>query len=114
MFLQEESRELTEILEEQMAVKLFRERDGIEVLDEAKATDTKLFLNRIMMLEVELMDNVFDAFTERLNENIQSAIDAGNFDAGIENVEAETIKVVDEKEIYADEKNRSKDIFNNT
>lgn len=95
-------------LEEQMVIKIYKESDGNREYDSNVIFDTKKFLNRLMTLEVDLMDNVFDAYIERLEEQIRIAKESNSYDAGIEQVTALNTKVADEKEIYTDENTGAK------
>jgi hypothetical protein len=61
-----------------------------------------------MSLRVDLMNNVFDGFIQRLNDEINDAVLAGTYDAGIESVKAENIKVINEQPIYTDPITRGK------
>lgn len=97
-----------DVLEKQMALKIYTEKDGVRTYNENVVFNTKTFLNRIMSLKVDLMNDVFDGFIERLNEEIDAAMLSGTYDAGIENVKAENIKVINEQEIYTDKKTKGK------
>lgn len=96
------------VLEEQMALKIYKEKDGVRQYNENVIFDTKAFLNRIMSLRVELMNDVFDGFISRLDEEIKMAQDAGTYDAGIESVVARNIKLINEQEIHTDERTKGK------
>jgi len=96
-------------LEDQMALKIYREdQSGTRVYNENVIFNTKQFLNRLMSLRVDLMDKVFDGFINKLDEEVNAAILSGSYDAGIENVKAEKIRVVDEQLIYTDPRTKGK------
>lgn len=90
-------------LEQQMVIKIYKDNNGVREYEPNVVFDTKKFLNRLMTLEVDLMDNVFDAYIERLEEQIRIAKDSNTYDAGIEQVAALSTRVIDEKIIYTDE-----------
>lgn len=96
------------VLEDQMALEIFKEVDGVREYNKDVVFNTKQFLNRIMSLDIDLMDKVFDGYMERLDEQVKIAKDSGTYDSGIESVEAENIKVVDQQPIHTDERTKAK------
>ncbi|MGB9886892.1 MAG: strawberry notch-like NTP hydrolase domain-containing protein [Moorellales bacterium] len=66
--------------------------------------DITRFLNRILVLETDLQNKVFDEFAKRFEAMIVAAIANGTLDVGLENYRADKIKVVDEKIVYTEEK----------
>ena len=91
-----------ETLEEQMALKIYKDENGVRTYNDDVVFNTTQFLNRIMSLRVDIMDAVFDGFMDNLNEIVDNAIATGNYDAGIEMVTANSTKIVDNKLIYTD------------
>ena len=57
------------------------------------------FLNRILALEVDEQNEVFDAFTGIYETELENAIAAGTLDTGMENVKADKVEIVDDKVI---------------
>ena len=94
--------------------------DGLAVLDKmglkTKFTDEKgrfnpdapvaremnTFLNRILALEVDEQNSLFNTFYSRYEEALDQAVKDGTLDMGMENVKADKIQVVDEKVIRTD------------
>lgn len=60
------------------------------------------FLNRILVLESSLQNDVFDAFASRMEELIDRAAAEGTLDVGLENFRADKVRLVDEKTVYTD------------
>lgn len=83
----------------------FSDEYGAFKLDENTARDISTFLNRILALEVDEQNTVFDAFTSIYEMNLEAAIQAGTLDTGMENVKADKIEVLDDKIIREDGNN---------
>jgi hypothetical protein len=60
------------------------------------------FLNRMLSLKVNEQNEIFDAFSERLDKIIAREIEQGTLDAGMETLKAQSVKVVNEQTIYTD------------
>lgn len=58
------------------------------------------FLNRILSLEVEPQDQLFDLFTERLERRIENAKNDGTFDPGLQTLKALEIRKVSDEVVY--------------
>ena len=77
---------------------------GLEIADprtggfiESKMPNMQQFLNRMLALKLDTQTALFDAFSERMDELVQSAIEAGTFDDGMQTLQAIKIeKTVDE------------------
>lgn len=80
----------------------FTDEYGAFKLNDALARDISTFLNRILSLEVDEQNTVFDAFISIYEMELESAIQAGTLDTGMENVKADKIEVVDDKVIRED------------
>ena len=65
--------------------------------------DVTRFLNRILVLDSKLQNDVFDAFSQRLDDMTELAAKNGALDVGLENLKADKIEVVDEKVLRTDE-----------
>lgn len=68
----------------------------------AELRDTGLFLNRILSLEVEEQNQMFQGFYDTFERMMDVAIQNGTVDMGLENYRADKIEVVDEKVIRKD------------
>jgi predicted RNA methylase len=80
----------------------FTDKHGNLVENLAIMQDMNMFLNRILALEVEEQNNVFNAFYNRFNDLFDKKLAAGEVDVGLENYKAEKIELVDEKSIWKD------------
>ena len=80
----------------------FTDENGAFKLNDTLARDISTFLNRILSLEVEEQNTVFDAFISIYEMELEAAIQAGTLDTGMENVKADKIEVVDDKVIRED------------
>ena len=79
------------------------------ILDQAtgKIPDTKMpptrqFLNRMLSLKLDMQEKAFAAFIERMEQKIETAIERGELDTGMETIRALSSRVVDEETIYTD------------
>ena len=80
----------------------FTDDYGSFKMDENTARDISTFLNRILALEVDEQNTVFDAFTSIYEMELEAAIQAGTLDTGMENVKADKIEILDDKIIRED------------
>jgi predicted RNA methylase len=78
------------VLEQQMGLYLIDPQTGQVKQD--KLPTVQRFLNRMLALESETMDRVFDAFYERLQAGIEYAREQGTLDVGMETVTAQSVK----------------------
>ncbi len=81
----------------------FTDEFGAFKINDNLARDISTFLNRILALEVDEQNVVFDAFISIYEMELEAAIQSGNLDTGMENVKADKIEVVDDKVIRQDE-----------
>ncbi|MBQ1233659.1 MAG: strawberry notch family protein [Clostridia bacterium] len=81
----------------------FTDEFGSFKINEVVARDISTFLNRILALEVDEQNTVFDAFISIYEMELEAAIQSGTLDTGMENVKADKIEVVDDKIIRQDE-----------
>ncbi|MER9437205.1 strawberry notch family protein [Mesorhizobium sp. M0618] len=58
------------------------------------------FLNRLLALTIELQGVLFGAFEQLLAARIEGAITSGNYDAGLETLQAENFVITDRQVIY--------------
>ena len=67
-------------------------------------SDMNLFLNRILALEVNEQNTVFNTFYDKFNDLFDRKLAAGEVDVGLENYKAEKIELAEEKSIWKDTK----------
>lgn len=77
----------------------FTDEYGGFKINDAVARDIGTFLNRILSLEVDEQNTVFDAFISIYEMELEAAMQAGTLDTGMENVKADKIEIVDDKVI---------------
>ncbi len=96
-------------LETEMALKIYKQdQDGVRQYNDNVIFNTKMFLNRIMSLEVEVMNRVFESYMLHIQDQIESAKKRGVYDEGIEIVKALKTEVINEDVIYQDKKTGAK------
>ena len=93
----------------EFSVEEFEEETGLDLRNEDGniSDDTPpihRFLNRILSLKITMQDLVFDAFSTRLEANVQRAMDAGTFDLGVETILADKVEKIAEQVVYTDER----------
>lgn len=81
----------------------FTDEFGGFKINDNLARDISTFLNRILALEVDEQNVVFDAFIGIYEMELEAAIQSGTLDTGMENVKADKIEVVDDKVIRRDD-----------
>ena len=80
----------------------FYDEFGSFKMNEVTAREISTFLNRILALEVDEQNTVFDAFTGIYEMMLEEAIQKGTLDTGMENVKADRIEILDDKVIRED------------
>ena len=83
--------------------KKFSDEYGNFKINESLSRDISTFLNRILALEVDEQNQVFDAFISIYEMELEAAIQAGTLDTGMENVKADKVEILDDKVIRQDE-----------
>lgn len=83
----------------------FEKQTGLSMQDKQGNLKRELpgitqFLNRLLSLKTDMMEKVFAAFSERMDTNIQQAIEDGTLDKGLENLKGISIKPVSENIVY--------------
>ena len=73
-----------------------------ESLDQNTLRDVPKFLNRLLALESDDQNKVFDRFSESLDGIIDQQIANGTLDSGMENYKALSVDVKEEKTVYID------------
>lgn len=69
-------------------------------LNSTKLPDVPQFLNRLLSLQIDVQNHVFNEFYERLEKNVELAIATGELDIGMENLKADAVSIVEEKPVY--------------
>lgn len=80
----------------------FTDEFGRFKINDAIARDIGTFLNRILALEVDEQNVVFDGFLNIYETALEAAIQAGTLDTGMENVKADKIEILDDDIIRTD------------
>ncbi|MBN1472613.1 MAG: strawberry notch family protein [Syntrophaceae bacterium] len=62
------------------------------------------FLNRLLSLNIETMNNVFDEFSKRMDDVIAAHVEAGTLDQGLETLKADKVEKVREEIVRIDER----------
>ena len=77
--------------------------NNFKVKDEEIARDMSRFLNRILALEIDEQNKVFDSFYALYKQLYDEAEQKGTLDKGLENVKADKIEIIDDKVVRTDE-----------
>ena len=91
----------------------FENTTGLSLQDEYGATRQDLppisqFLNRVLALPIHLQNQIFEAFTLRINSRIEQAKEAGIYDMGMETLTAEKFTVLEMQVLYEHPENAAK------
>jgi predicted RNA methylase len=83
----------------------FVEATGLTLTDKDGSLKQELppisqFLNRLLALTIDLQNTVFEAFEALLDAKIEGAIASGIYDAGVETITAESLRIVERRTIY--------------
>lgn len=70
--------------------------------DAADKLDIPHFLNRILAMNIDAQNELFDMFTTRMAEKIERAKEAGTFDPGMEKLKGETIEIKNRTRLWQD------------
>lgn len=102
----------TETGEEQSGLRMLyvmglarKEGNAYEVTEETmKNLEVSRFLNRVLMLDVDTQNTVFDAFVSEMEGIIQHDKELGLFDEGVQDIEGENIRFAAEPRIVTTDK----------
>ena len=83
------------IIEKQMGIALIDERSGNIVV--TKIPSVQKFLNRILSLEISMMDRIFSEFDIRRKRAIEYAKQVGAYDGGMETLRAKEVRKEEDK-----------------
>lgn len=78
---------------------------------ETKTPPVSKFLNRMLSLKLETQEQVFDAFLMRMEQQVEAAIERGEFDAGLQTIKAIETEVVQDEVIYTDPRTKAETHF---
>lgn len=78
-----------------------RDSDGRPLQD---LPEIRQFLNRILSMNIDQQNDVFDAFSERMDNIIQYHSENQTLDAGIETIRGNSIRKVSEEVVHKDDK----------
>lgn len=88
---------------EKMGLITYDKQTGIPSIKDSDKENIERFLNRILILEVDEQNAVFDAFFQTFENLIQMAKDNGTFDEGAADLKGESITIKREpKTVYID------------
>ena len=86
------------------SLQMFEDATGLSLMDSTGIKDElppiTTFLNRLLALTIELQGVLFTAFEQLLNAKIEGAIASGNYDVGLETLQAESFIVTDRRTIH--------------
>lgn len=88
----------------QMGV-LKEKKSGEEAIEETDIKNVPRFLNRILALDIDTQNIVFDEFTSRFDSVIQQRKENGTFDDGVQDIHGEHIVIIGEPEVVNTDKN---------
>ena len=92
----------TEVLHK-MGLSSLVDEHGNLTSDADRTTNITQFLNRILGLEVELQNSVFDAFSGIHDQILEYAEKSGELDVGLENYKADKVTLDERQDVYTDE-----------
>jgi P-loop containing NTP hydrolase pore-1/C-terminal domain on Strawberry notch homologue len=71
-------------------------RDDERTVRDADLHDVPRFLNRILALELDRQNALFDAFGQTFDQTVERARDAGTFDEGVVDIRGESVRLAKE------------------
>jgi protein strawberry notch len=86
-------------------LQVFEDATGLKLTDNDGSLREELppittFLNRLLALTIDLQNTLFGVFDDLLRTRIEGAIASGTYDAGVETVTADRLKVTDRRTLY--------------
>ena len=93
---------------EGLSAREFQDMSGLVLVSERgqNVDVTKIpitrFLNRLLSLETDMMDYVFELFFNNLMARIEDARASGTLDVGVEDIKADKIEILNGKIVYTD------------
>lgn len=72
---------------------ILKQRQGGETIDDKDLRDVPRFLNRVLALELDRQNPLFDYFARLYGEVVQRAKEEGTFDEGVADIKAESVRL---------------------
>ena len=85
--------------------------DDGSIKEDAALRDVGKFLNRILILQADLQNQVFDGFFNIVEQMTEQAIENGTLDVGLENFRADSVKAAETKDVYEHESSGAKTTY---
>ena len=95
-------------LEQMMGLKLLTQVEGSLELNHKLMMDIKKFLNRILSLEIGVMNKVFSSFESKMFKLIEQAKAQDHFTTAVDKVEAQSTEIIESYPIYTHERTGAK------
>lgn len=77
--------------------------DGSERINDDDLTNVTRFFNRILALDLDRQNGIFDQFTDRFERQVELAKETGAFDDGVSDLKAEAVRVKGKPQtVYSD------------
>jgi hypothetical protein len=73
-------------------------------VNDSKYPETRMFLNRMLSLELETQGAVFDHFIRVMEQKVDVAIQRGEFDAGLQTIQALSAHMMRDEVVYTEPK----------
>ena len=91
----------------------FEEQTGLSLRDARgnmlqNLPPIRQFMNRLLSLNVDTMNSLFDEFSTRMDDVIRAHAEAGTLDQGLETLKADKVEKVSEETVREDERSGSK------
>ena len=86
----------------------FQQATGLKLTHEGNLKDDlppmPKFLNRLLALPIDEQNALFAQLEERIDANIEQALEAGTFEQGVENIVADSLRAVSREVLHAHER----------
>jgi hypothetical protein len=76
-------------------------------LNDSNLPNITQFLNRILNMQIDIQNTVFDEFSSRLDMKVAQAIENGTLDTGVETIRAKRTEKINEQVVYTDNKTKA-------
>ena len=90
------------------SVEAFQDATGLNVQHEGTLKEQlppmSQFLNRLLALPIDEQNDLFGHLEERIEANIDQAIEAGTYELGVETIRAESMRIGTREELYRHER----------
>jgi hypothetical protein len=87
------------------SLQVFEDATGLKLTDNDGSLREELppittFLNRLLALTIDLQNTLFGVFDDLLRTRIEGAIASGTYDAGVETITADSLKITDRRTLH--------------